>query len=72
MKSKLTKLIVLDVELSKKQCLHHNATASTPQTAATVSIIATKTTATKAKTTIKNLKRSQVQIMLWTWEGIGL
>ena len=41
MKLKLTTLVVEDLELTKKQYLHHNTTASTPTTT---------TTATKAKT----------------------
>ena len=43
MKLKLTTLVVGDVELTKRQYLHHNTNASTPTT-----------TATKAKTTTIN------------------
>ena len=48
MKLKLTTLVVGDVELTKRQYLHHNTNASTPTTTATT------TTATKAKTTTIN------------------
>ena len=53
MKLKLTTLIVGDVELTKRQCLHNNTTASTPSTTitATIIIVATTTTATKDKAT---------------------
>ena len=49
MKLKLTTLVVGDVELTKRQYLHHNTNASTPTTTATITI-----TATKAKTTTIN------------------
>jgi hypothetical protein len=51
-KLKLTTLVVGDVELTKRQYLHHNTNASTPTTSANFTITATTTTATKAKTTV--------------------
>ena len=57
-KLKLTTLVVGDLELTKRQYLHHNTTASTPTTTTTITantiITATTTTATKAKTTTIN------------------
>ena len=48
---KLTRLVVGDVELTKRQYWYHNATASTPRTTSTANIIIS---ATKAKTTTIN------------------
>ena len=51
-KLKLTNLVVGDVELTRRQYLHHNTTASTPKTTTTTTTItATTTTAIKANTT---------------------
>jgi hypothetical protein len=52
-KIKLTTLVVGDVELTKRQYLHHRTNASTPKATAIITITTT-TTATKAKTTTFN------------------
>ena len=54
MKLKLTGLVVGDVELTKRQYLHHSTTASTARTTSTIIITPATTTATKAKTTSIN------------------
>ena len=52
-KLKLTRLVVGDVELTKRQYLHHSITTSSP-TIATIIMTTTTTIATTAKTTTIN------------------